>query len=173
MERQSPYVLALPLFLLVLSNMVVVQAAPIMAPKIDANTSIDGARQALLTAYRSVLAAESAGADVTALTERLNEALDLLTRAQESYDSGDYASASDYASGSKQLSDSVILEAERLVVEAKSMSQIRTVAFFVGVPVVLLVLVASGYYGFKMMRKRSVEGIMKKRVRILEEEKED
>jgi hypothetical protein len=159
--------------LLILLNVVAAQAAPIMISKNDANTGIDGASQALLAAYRSILAAESAGADVTALTGRLNEALDLLTRARESYGSGDYISASDCASRSKLLSDGVVLEAERLVADAKGMSQIRTVIFFVGVPLVLVLLVAGGYYGFRIMRKRSVEGIMKKRVRILKEEKED
>jgi len=173
MHSRSPYVLSMSFISLILLNVVVAHAAPLMISRSDANAGIDGAGQALLTAYRSVLAAESAGADVTALTERLNEALTLLTRARESYSSGDYISTSDYASRSKQLSDGVVLEAERLVIDANRMSQIRTLAFFVGVPLALVILVVGGYYGFRIMRKRSVEGIMKKRVRILREEKED
>ena len=144
-----------------------------MASRNDADASIDSAMEALITAYRSVLAAESAGSDVTALTVRLNEAHELLTQARESYSSGDYESALDYASQSKLLSEGIILEAERLVVEANSMSQIRTAVFFVGIPLVLIVLVAGGYYVFRIVRKRSVEGIMMKRVRVVEEERED
>lgn len=173
MDNQSFRYLCAPLVLLVvLSSVVAVNSIPLMVSRDDARTVIDSAEQALLIAYRNVLAAESAGADITALVGSLNEALDLLTQAKESYDSGDYASALDYSLRSKQLSDKVTLDAEQLKVEAEQASQVSAAAFFIGIPLLLVALVVVGYYGFKIMRERSVEGIMKKGIKVSEEERE-
>lgn len=173
MHNQSFRNLYAPLVLLVvLSNVVAVSSIPIMVSRDDARTVIDSAELTLLIAYRNVLAAESAGADITALVESLNEAVDLLNQAKESYDSGDYASALDHSSRSKELSEKVTSEAEQLKAEAERTSQISAAAFFIGVPLLLVALVVAGYYGFKMMRERSVEEIMKKGIKVSEEENE-
>ncbi len=174
MRCQSPNVLALPLLLLlVFSNVSLMYIVPVTGSRDDARGSIDSAEQALLDAYRGVLAAESVGADVADLVEKLNEALSLLSQARESFELGDYVSASDYASRSKQLSDQVISAAVQLKADAERMSQFWAVASIVGVPLILAALGAAGYYGFKILRRRSVEGIMKKRIKVLKEEKEE
>ena len=174
MRLQFPRVMVLPLlFLVVLSNVASMQLVPVIASRDDARASIGSAEQALLDAYQGVLAAESAGADVTTLVETLNEALDLLSQARESLDIGDYSSSLGYASQSKQLSDQVISEAAQLKVQAEGMSQFWAIASIVGVPLVLVVLGAACYYGYKILRKRSVEGIMKKRIKVLKKEKRE
>jgi len=159
------------LFIVVLSNVASMQLVPAFASRDDARASIDSAEQALLAAYQGVLAAESAGADVTTLVEMLNEALDLLAQARESLELGDYNSTLEYASQSRQLSDQVISEAAELKVQAEGMSQFWAIASIVGIPLVLVVFGAACYYGYKILRKRSVEGIMKKRIKVLREEK--
>jgi len=161
------------IILLIVSGVGAIQLDPIKASRDEARTEIDRAEEALLTAYRKVLEAEASGADVTTLVDESNSALDLLCNARESYDSGDYASALEYSSRSIQISRRVASDAEELKAEAERVAQIQTTALFIGVPLVILVVIAAGYRGFQIIRRRRVEEIMKKRVRVVEEEVEE
>lgn len=77
----------------------------------DAWTAIVVAENGVFDGYRVVLDAEEAGADVSGLLGVLDEAGDLLFRANLAYDAGDFDSAVDFAVQSQEKLDGFIGEA--------------------------------------------------------------
>ncbi len=67
----------------------------------DAQLAINSAKNALRDAYKSVFQAESPGANVESLMITLNEAADLLSKAELPDAAKDYGAANNYASQSQ------------------------------------------------------------------------
>ena len=83
-------------------------AVPAFAQSTSAQTAISSAQESLKNCYLALKDAESAGANVNPLMVTLNDASELLTKAQLAYASNDGGAAYNYASQSKsELSDFV------------------------------------------------------------------
>ena len=80
----------------------------------DASGAISSAKQQIVTCYDSAKQAETAGANISALTSILNDAGDLLSRAELAYSQGDLESAQSFASQCSQTLNGFAVEAGRL-----------------------------------------------------------
>jgi hypothetical protein len=83
-----------------------------------AANAISNARSQLVSCYDAVRGAEAAGANVTSLTETLNEAGLLLSQAEFAFSNGDFGPAQDYAVQSQGKVANVVLEANALLIAA-------------------------------------------------------
>jgi hypothetical protein len=79
----------------------------------EATSAISEAEEATVSAYRAVLDAESAGADVTSLMSQLNKAAELLAQANMSYEIHDFKNATLFAGMSKGNATEVIIKAHK------------------------------------------------------------
>jgi hypothetical protein len=86
----------------------------------SAQTAIASAKQAIVNAYTSVLQAESADANVNSLIDTLDDAANLLSKAELAYAARDYDSAYSYASQSQSKVAGVALRADELKQDALS-----------------------------------------------------
>lgn len=89
----------------------------------EADSAIRSSEEKILECYSAVLDAERAGADVTPLLEVLNEAGDLLSKAQLAYNKGDFYAARDLAYQS-------LVKLEGFVEKAKALEEAATIQGF-------------------------------------------
>jgi hypothetical protein len=85
------------------------------ASKDVAVLALTGAEGVVVSAYQAVLRAEEAGANVSGLLVRLNEAGGFLARSRIAYDLGDFEEAAGLANSSRNIG----VEAENAAVELK------------------------------------------------------
>ena len=86
----------------------------------SAQTAIASAKQAIVNAYASVLQAESADANVNSLIVTLDDAANLLSKAELAYAARDYDSAYSYAGQIQSKLSGVALRADELKQDALS-----------------------------------------------------
>jgi len=82
--------------------------------KDEATSALAGAEGGVVSAYQAVLGAEGAGADVSGLLVRLNEAGELLTRARMAYKVDDFESALGFAVQCREKLNGFVVEANAL-----------------------------------------------------------
>ncbi len=92
----------------------------VSANQASAQAAIASAKQALVKAYTAVLKAESADANVNSLIVTLDDAANLLSKAELAYAARDYDSAYSYASQSQSKLAGVALRADELKQDALS-----------------------------------------------------
>jgi len=80
----------------------------------EAASALASAEGAVVSAYQAVLKADEAGANVSGLLVRLNEAGELLTHARMAYRLGDFDSALDFAVRSRERLNGFVVEADAL-----------------------------------------------------------
>ena len=118
-----------------------------------AASAVSEAERSVALGFEAVLSAEEAGANVTGLVVRLNEAAGLFSDAQRAFDAGDYENATSLAELSVAAGGLVWDDAERLEVEAVDAASARMwlflVASSVAVPLVLLV----GFFGYRFFKR--------------------
>ena len=102
----------------------------VSAQQNDAASAISAAQNNLIHCYDAAKAAESAGANISQLTVRLNSAGLLLTRAEWAYSIGNFGLASNLAVQSQNELDSFISDANSLKASA---AQSRTYDFLLNV----------------------------------------
>jgi hypothetical protein len=88
------------------------------ASESDAVAAIAVAEEKIIVCYQAVAEADSVGADVTALLNVLDEAGQLLSKAELSYDVGNFDSAVDFATQSQDGLDGFFVEAKALTEKA-------------------------------------------------------
>ncbi|MCW4048016.1 MAG: hypothetical protein NWE99_10750 [Candidatus Bathyarchaeota archaeon] len=79
-----------------------------------AQTNILSAQNTLLNCYNAAKDAEAAGANITTLTNILNEAGTFLSKAELAYSQNDFAAADDYVSQCQSKLNNFIAQAENL-----------------------------------------------------------
>jgi hypothetical protein len=79
-----------------------------------AQTTISSAQNTLKNCYKAAKDAEAAGANITVLTNTLNEAGVLLSKAEFSFSQGDSAAANNYAAQCQNKLNNFISQAENL-----------------------------------------------------------
>jgi len=86
----------------------------VVAQQNDATSAISAAQNELIQCYDAARAAEAASANISQLTDRLNIASLLLSRAELAYSNGDFGSAESLATESQDELASFISEANSL-----------------------------------------------------------
>jgi hypothetical protein len=123
-----------------------------------AESTISQAQNTLASSVQAVAQAQSAGANVDALTATLNEAADLLSKAQLANSAGDYSAANDYANQCQSKLSGVTSEASTLQQDAqKTQSPIFTILLLV-VSAALLVSGVVSWFVLNKRERRSIDG---------------
>lgn len=147
------------LFILTISVFALVCAAD----SDEAALTIERAEDVVVSSYQVALEAESAGANVSILLDRLNEAGELLAKARVSYRVGDFDGAVRFAELSEEIGENVRVDTLRV----KDLAVYKTVNRFwwtlvrsiVGVAIVVILsffgwLIFKGRYYRRVLRMR-------------------
>lgn len=131
-----------------------------------ANSTISEAEHSVAHAYVCVLDAERAGANVSGLLVRLNDAAGLLLEARMAFEVGSFEEAIRFAELSREVGREAESEAERLEVEA-SYARVNTSWQFIAMSVlgVSIVLCAS-LLGYRYFKRRYYRRLLKLRPRV-------
>lgn len=125
-----------------------------------ANTAVNGA-------FNAVLQAEKAGANVTGLLSQLNVAEDDLAQAENSYRTGDSATASVQANNALPIAQEVTSEAQTAKQKALVSSQNTfwsTIAFTV---IGAFVFVLALFLVWRLLRRRYIKGLSDSKLEVL------
>ncbi len=116
--------------------------------------SITSARQQLIACYDSARQAEAAGANISSLTSVLNDAGDLLSRAELAYSQGDSSAAQSLVSQVGQRLSNVISDADALRDAALQQQNYEFWVEFVGSIVATFVVIAAGFGVWQLLKRR-------------------
>jgi len=131
-----------------------------------ASSVLSAAEDAILGAYDAFTEAEQAGANVSGLLVRLNEAAGLLAEARMAFEDGNFDEATNFAGLSSEFTREAESEAGRLEVEASYVRFNRSWWFSVGsVLGVLFVLIAS-FFSYRYFKRRYYRRLLKTRPRV-------
>lgn len=133
-------------------------------------SAVNGAEQAVTRTYRAVLEAESAGADVSGLLERLDVAARYLALARICLRIGDFDGAVGNASFCVETLDRIVDDAgvlrDRAVRELGERSWMAIGGSIVGVVAVVCV----GFLGWNLFKKRYYERTLKMKPEVVDGE---
>ena len=121
-----------------------------------AAVAISSAKQQLLVSFDSAKQAESAGANISSLTTVLNQAGDLLSRAELAYSQGDVGGALSLATLCSQRLSSFAAEAEALRVAAAERASFDFWVLFVGSILGTFVVIVAGIVMWLVVKRRYV-----------------
>jgi len=131
-----------------------------MTPQ-EATAAIAQAEEALTVAYHSVLEAEKAGANVSSLLIKLNNAANLILDASIFHKKRDFAGAVQNATLSSQLSEQVKVEAPYLRELALLNNAWRFGWTLWGSIIGAVVVVTCSFLGWRVFRKRYLRKMLK------------
>jgi len=137
----------------------------------DAATSaISQAEEVVASAYEAVLEAEQAGANVSGLLVRLNEAGDLLARAQVAFRLGDFDETVLSANLCSEIGEEVRSEADELRVKAYGVrvtgSWLTMTGSLVGVVTVFL----GSFWGWRVFKRRCIRRVLRMKPEVSADE---
>jgi hypothetical protein len=116
-------------------------------------SAVSQAQNALASSTQAVAQAQSEGANVDALMATLNEAADLLSKAQLANSAGDYSSANDYANQCQSKLSGVAGEASSLQ-QAAANQKTESSIFTIITLLVSVALLVSGVVSWFVLNKR-------------------
>jgi hypothetical protein len=110
-----PKFIRMLLFSVMFSLLVVAMLClPVSASQSDAATAISSAQNTLSSCFDAAKAAEAAGANITSLTDTINQAGLLLSKAEVAYSQNNFDTAADFAAQSKNILNNFVQQAESL-----------------------------------------------------------
>jgi len=139
--------LLVSIMLLVLSSQFLAAASYADANEDMAASTLASAEESIVLAYQATLNAEEAGANVSGLLVRLNEAGQLLASAQTEYRLGDFEKANELSESSKSIGE----EVQNAAVDLRGSALSQSVQRMVSTMVASVVGVASIAY---LLKKR-------------------
>lgn len=141
--------------ILLLAPLILAGSFAIMAfAQDDASATIASARQQLITCYDSARQAEAAGANISSLTTVLNNAGNLLSRAELANSQGDYATAQSLASQCTQSLGNFASEAEALRSAAVQQGNLNFWVNIVGSVAGTVAVIIAGFVVWRVIKKR-------------------
>jgi len=148
--------LVLVMFLILASEFLMVAAFAAVSEDV-AVSALRDAKGVVVSAYQTVLEAEEAGANVSGLLARLNEAVGVLSLARKAYAVGDFEETAFLADSSRDIGSEV--EHEAVMLKNQALSEgLQRMVFSVIASVVSVVLIAAGSFWFwQFLKKRSVQ----------------
>lgn len=129
---------------------------------------IDQGEEVLASAYESVLEAEQAGADVSSLLARLNDAGENLAEAHMSYKLGDFDGAVHSADLSSEIGEEVRSEAYELKNKAYGSRVTDLVIRVIGSTFGVMVVFFASFFGWRVFKRRYYRRNSKKNPKRLE-----
>jgi cobalamin biosynthesis Mg chelatase CobN len=129
-------------------------SSPVSANQSDAATAISSAQNTILPCYDAAKAAEAAGANITSLTNTLNEAGSLLSQAQLAYSQGDFDAATNYAAQSQNKLNGFVSQADNLKQAAAQRESRDYLVNFVGSIVGAVAVVVAGFVIWFFLKRR-------------------
>lgn len=119
----------------------------------DARSVILGAEGKVVDCYEAVLDAEKAGANVTGLLIRLNEAGEILSKANLAYSVGNYSLAIELAGQSTARLDSFVADADTLMDAAAQEHYWDFMINVVGSSVGTVAVVCGSFFAWRFLKK--------------------
>jgi len=127
--------------------------------RIEAENAVNSAHAVIIECYKSVADTQRAGANVTGLLDRLNEAGEVYSRAVSAYKSGDYNLTVSLADECQNMLGNFVESANGLKEEAVRHGQWAFMINFVGSIIGSVSIVVAGFSLWMLLkRKRTVRG---------------
>jgi hypothetical protein len=120
----------------------------------DARSAIVAAENRIADCYRAAADAEKAGANITGLLSTLNEAGELLAKANLAYTMGDFVSAHDSAVQSQAKLDGFVPEADALRESAMKAGYSDFMVNVLGSIVGTVVVICGGFFVWVLLKRR-------------------
>jgi len=128
--------------------------------------SISEAEQSMVQTYEAVLDAEKAGANVSNLLARLNNATGLLSEAHIAFEAHNFEDATRFADLASEVAWKVGSEAERLEVEANDANANRLQWFTIGSVLGVSIVISASLLGYRYFKRRYYRRLLKTRPRV-------
>jgi nitrate reductase NapE component len=139
---------------IVLLLVLCVAASPVWADQADAASAISSAKNMIVNGYTATKQAEAAGANITVLVNKLDEACSLLSQAESAYATNDFDEALDFATQSQITISNLVSEANALSGSGKLQRNIEFI-FNVIFPIVGVYVVAvAGFLVWRFLKKK-------------------
>jgi len=145
--------LVLLMFLVLASQFFVFETFADVSENVAASALTD-AEGVVVSAYQAVLKAEEAGADVSGLLVRLNEAGGFLARARMAYSLGDFEGAASFVNSRKNIG----VDVENAAVELKDLAlseRVQRMWFtMIGSVLGVVLIVFGSFCGWRVFKRR-------------------
>ena len=129
---------------------------------VEATSVLNQAEFDLESAFDAVSVASNVGTDVTSLIEKLETGVSLLSEAQLAFRFGDYNEASLLALECSTILESLIIDADRLKVDAEKTRNYELFLTVIGSTIGLIFLVILAILFWKIIDKRYTAKVMDK-----------
>ncbi len=139
----------------------------------EAQQRINEAKIAIYDAYNICVEAEEAGADVSSLVGKLNNAIDLLTEAKAFLSEGDYTNAKIKATLAKSEANQVKIVAQDLKSQALFRKWLESIIIPIGATLLLVIIAIFMYKGWTWYVKKREAEILKMKIRLPEDKEEE
>lgn len=133
---------------------VTIMILPVWAEQESASSAISSAKNTILTCYSAARQAEAAGANITVLTETLNQACSLLSQAEFAYATKNFDAAYNLASQSQNVLENFIGEANILEVTNLQQRNRDFLVNVVGSIIGAFAVIAFGVAAWLFLRKK-------------------
>jgi len=124
---------------------------------------ISEAEQSIVQTYEAVLDAEKAGANVSDLLVRLNDAAGLLSEAHIAFEADNFEDATRFADSASEVAWNVGSEAEKLEDEANNANANRLRWFTVGSILGVSIVISASLLGYRYFKRRYYRRLLKMR----------
>src|SRR4030042_530294 len=136
----------------------------------EATLAANDADGTVASAYTATLKAEKAGANVSDLLTRLDEAGEFLAQAHMAYRSGDFDGAILAANLARSIGEEVQNAADSLEVLARGESQQRLFFTFTGSIASIVLIVLGSFWGWRVFKRRYYERVLKMKPEVASNE---
>jgi len=168
--RKTPSKLLVSLIVLAFSASIFTTEILAANSEDTATTSIEGAENALVSAYQSVLEAEQAGANVSSLLVLLNDAGEFLVEAKVAFRLRDFDEAILSANNCSEIDEGVMGEAYELQVEASGSRVIDSWLTMTGSTVGVVAVVFGSFWGWRAFKRRYIRRVLRMKPKVAKDE---
>ena len=151
--------------LFVLSSMLMLSVSASSDQEATLST-ISEAEQSMAQAYEAVLDAERAGAEISGLLARLNDAAGMISEGHMAFEVGDFEEATRFAELSGEVAWEVVGKAEWLEVEAKNEHANRKKWFMAGSATGITIVSIASLLGYEYFKGRYYKRLSKRKPRV-------
>jgi len=169
MEKNAEVILTLLLLLLIASPNLF--GARFVGAQVDAACSkVQAANYAVNQAFNSVFEAEKAGANITSLLTKLNDATTLLSRAENAYKVGDSAAALNNADGALLVAKQVLVVSPIAKEDALTGAQIAFWSNVALTVVALVVLILALFIVWRFIKRGYIKSLSGAKPEVVSDE---
>jgi len=152
------------LFVLASSTLVV---GALAVDRESATLAVERAETETVSAYRAVLDAEQAGANVSGLLVRLNDAGEHLAEAEIAYGLGDFEAAINFANVCLEISRAVKIEADELRLEASGPRYMDVWFRMIGSIFGMTVVGFGSFWAWRIFKKRYYRRVLETKPEVV------